>query len=192
MEPWDELDNEDGSDKDEGEANLALMAITPSEKKYESTFDSNSDGEDEVFSNLSHSNFISFIQEPMSRCQDKARITKTLKKEYDLLKEELKIYQNKVKSFEKDRITLVNTISDKNLSEHETTLQDLIITGLEKTKHASMIYLVSKSKGKCMGYNDKCAKVKAQLMKTSYASFSSNAQTGLKTCFVPASKKVKV
>ncbi|KAI5447676.1 hypothetical protein KIW84_015218 [Lathyrus oleraceus] len=48
MATWDELDNKDGSDKDEGEANLALMAITPSKTKYESTFDSNSDGEDEV------------------------------------------------------------------------------------------------------------------------------------------------
>lgn len=30
MKIWDELDDEYGSDKDEGEANLALMAMTPS------------------------------------------------------------------------------------------------------------------------------------------------------------------
>ena len=62
----------------------------------------------EVFSNLSHSDLTSFIQELISRCQDKARLMKTLKKECDLLKEELKISQNKVESLEKDHISLVN------------------------------------------------------------------------------------
>lgn len=31
MATWDELDNEDGSHKDEGEENIALMALTPSD-----------------------------------------------------------------------------------------------------------------------------------------------------------------
>lgn len=31
MEIWDELDNEDESDKDEREVNLTLMAMTPSD-----------------------------------------------------------------------------------------------------------------------------------------------------------------
>lgn len=37
METWDELDNEDNSDKDEEEANLALMALTSSDMEFEST-----------------------------------------------------------------------------------------------------------------------------------------------------------
>ncbi|KAI5431255.1 hypothetical protein KIW84_035431 [Lathyrus oleraceus] len=40
MATWDELDNEDGSNKDEGEENMALMAMTPSNIEYESTSDS--------------------------------------------------------------------------------------------------------------------------------------------------------
>lgn len=98
------------------------MATTPSYTKYESTSDSNLDEEDEVFSNLSRSDLISFIQELMSRCQDKARLMKTLKKECYLLKEELEVSQNKVETLEKDHITLVNKLSDKNLNEHEIDL----------------------------------------------------------------------
>lgn len=146
MVTWDELDNKDETDKDEGEANLALMATTPSNTKYESTSGSYSDGEDEVFSSLSRFDLISFIQELMSRCQDKVRPMKTLKKEYDLLKQELKISQNKVETLEKDHIILINK-ADKNLSEQEIALQDFIITGLERTKITSIIYGVSKIKG---------------------------------------------
>lgn len=57
---------------------MALMAATPSDTKYESTSDSNSDGKDEVFSNLSYSDLIYLIQELMSRCQDKVRLVKTV------------------------------------------------------------------------------------------------------------------
>lgn len=58
----------------------------------------------------------------MSRCQDKSRLMKTFKKECDLLKQDLKISQNKVETLKKDHITPVNILSDKNLNEHEITL----------------------------------------------------------------------
>ncbi|KAI5394891.1 hypothetical protein KIW84_061497 [Lathyrus oleraceus] len=76
---WDELDNEESSDKNEGEENLTLMALISSDTKYESTSDLESNEEDKVFSNLSRSNLISFIQDLMSRFQDNARDMKTLK-----------------------------------------------------------------------------------------------------------------
>ncbi|XP_050888860.1 uncharacterized protein LOC127094028 [Lathyrus oleraceus] len=189
MATWNELDNKDEFDKDEGEANLALMDMEPSNTEYESTLDSYLDEEDEVFSNLSRSNLISFILEPMSLCQNKQRLMKTLKKECGLLKEELKIPQNKVENLDKEHITLVNKLSNKNLNEHEIDLQDFIMTGIERTKLAYIIYGVSKSKGKDMSYNEN--KAKAQLIKTPNASPSSNSQTDLKTYFVPASDKGK-
>lgn len=105
MATWGELENEDESDNDEGEANLALMAMTPSYTEYESISDLDSDKEDKVFSNLSRSDLISFIQEIMSRCQDKARNMKTLKNECAVLKEELKFFQSRVKLWRK--ITLL-------------------------------------------------------------------------------------
>lgn len=73
----------------------------------------------------------------------------------------------------KDHITLVNKLSDKNLNEHEIALQDFIMAGLEITKPASIIYGVSKRKGKGLGYNENKAEV--QLIKISYAYPSSNA-----------------
>lgn len=63
--------------KDEGEANLALMALTSSGTKYESTSDLEFEEKDGVFSNLSRSDLISFIQDLMSHYQDKARDMKT-------------------------------------------------------------------------------------------------------------------
>lgn len=61
METWDELDNKDNLDKDKGAANMALVALTSSNTKSESTSDPKSEEEDEVIFNLSCSNMISFI-----------------------------------------------------------------------------------------------------------------------------------
>lgn len=38
----------------------------------------------------------------------------------------------------------MNKVSDKSLSKHEMTLQNFIITGIERTKLASIIHGVSK------------------------------------------------
>lgn len=48
MATWDELDNEGSSYKDEGEINLALMALVSFDKEYKSTSDLESEEEDEV------------------------------------------------------------------------------------------------------------------------------------------------
>ncbi|KAI5434233.1 hypothetical protein KIW84_021195, partial [Lathyrus oleraceus] len=92
-------------------------------------------------------------------------------------------------TLEKGHITLVNKLSDKNLNEREIALQECIISGMERIKFASIIYGVSKSKGKGMSYDKN--KDKAQLIKTSDVSPSSNSQTSKVTCFVPAFDKDK-
>ncbi|KAI5412653.1 hypothetical protein KIW84_057339 [Lathyrus oleraceus] len=48
METGDELDNEDNSEKQDGEANLAMMALISSDIEYELNFDSESNEEDEI------------------------------------------------------------------------------------------------------------------------------------------------
>lgn len=73
----------------------------------------------------------------MSRCQDKTKDMKTLKNKNDHLKEELKSYQDKIESLEKDHISQIKEISHKPLSEHEKYLQYFTITGLERTKTTS-------------------------------------------------------
>lgn len=98
METWDELDNEENSDKDEEQTNIALMDLTSLETKSNSDSGSEFEEDDEVFSKLSRSYLITFIQDLMGRCQDKAIYMGFLKKQYDLLKDELKSSQNKNES----------------------------------------------------------------------------------------------
>lgn len=80
MTTWDELDNEEEYKKDEEKANLALMDITSSEAKSEFDYGSEYDKYDEVFSKLSRSDIITFVQELIGRCHEKARHMKILKK----------------------------------------------------------------------------------------------------------------
>ena len=82
---------------------------------------------------------IIFIQELMSKCQEKARHMRTLTKQYDLLKEELKSTQSKNETHEREHIAPVRDVSDKVINNHEIALQGFILTGLEIGKLASMI-----------------------------------------------------
>lgn len=90
MESWDELEKEGESDKYEEEFNRFLMALTSSDTESDSG--SGSDCEEEVFSKLSRLDLISFIQDLMDRFQDKAIHIKILKRDYDLMKVELKFF----------------------------------------------------------------------------------------------------
>lgn len=69
MATWDELDNEYCLGREEGEANLELMALTSSDSEPKSDSGLESEDGDEVFSNLSCSDLISCIQDLMSHCQ---------------------------------------------------------------------------------------------------------------------------
>ncbi|XP_050889937.1 uncharacterized protein LOC127095267 [Lathyrus oleraceus] len=153
MKTWDELDNEEDTENCEEKVNLALMALTSSEAEPESDFGSKSEEEDKVFSKLSRFNLINFVQELMGSCQEKAihmKIQKK-KKQYELLKDELKFVQNKKEALEKDRIGLVKEMSNKPLDECELALKEFLINGFNRNKIASIIYGVSISKGEGLG-----------------------------------------
>ncbi|KAI5448721.1 hypothetical protein KIW84_015929 [Lathyrus oleraceus] len=62
---WDELDNEEDSKKDEDQANLSLMTLTSFEAELDSDSGLQSEEDDEVFSKLSHSDLIIFVQDLM-------------------------------------------------------------------------------------------------------------------------------
>lgn len=145
MKTWDKLDNEGDFDKGKEQTNLDLIALTSSETEYEEA--------NEVFSKLSLSDLITFIQDLMGHCQDKVRHMKILKKQYDLLKDKLKSSQNKNEALERDCIALIKENSNKPLHKREMSLQEFIITGFTKTKLASLIYGLSMSKGEGIGYS---------------------------------------
>lgn len=69
----------------------------------------------------------------MRHCKDKATHMKALKRDHDILKEELKIIKNKFEYLEDDHNALLNKVPDKTESEHEFFFQNVIITGLERT-----------------------------------------------------------
>ena len=82
MVTWNELDDEEDSDREVEEVNLALMALTLSNSEFGSGSVSELYKEDEVYSNLSCSNLIHSL---MSHCQDKTRHMKDDKKQLDFL-----------------------------------------------------------------------------------------------------------
>lgn len=137
MATWDELDNEKDSEKDKEEDNLALTTLTSSEVESNSYSGSECKEEDEVFYKLSRSDLITFIQDLMGRCKEKAIHLKIVKRQYDLLKEELNYVQNKNEALENDHIAIVKEVSDKRHDEHEMALQEFIINGFNRTKLAA-------------------------------------------------------
>lgn len=70
MATWDELGDEEYSDREAEEANLALMALILSDSEFGSGYESESDEEDEVYSNISR---YYIIHDFMSHCQVKTR-----------------------------------------------------------------------------------------------------------------------
>jgi len=69
--------------------------------------------------------------------------------------------------------------SGKTLSEHEIALEDFIISGIDRSKVAFMIYIIYKNNGKGIGFSD--GKSKEISLKTC----CEYIKGGLKTFFVP-------
>jgi len=85
----DKLDEESEYEKDDKEANLALMATTTSNAEPES-FSNDDDDDDVVFSKLVHEELVSAIKELVGCCINKSKNLKVLNMQYDLMVEESK------------------------------------------------------------------------------------------------------
>jgi len=85
MVTWDKLDEESKSEKDDEEANLALMTTTTYNAEPESDLD-----DDEVFSKLTHEDLVSAIKKLVGCCINKSKSLKVLNTQYDLVVEESK------------------------------------------------------------------------------------------------------
>lgn len=117
----------------------------------------------------------------------------TLKKIYDILKDDLNLSKEKIEKFEKEQITSIKDMSDKPLDKNELALQDFIIYGSEKPKLASMIYGVSKSKIESFGYHQKPYNpIIDILMKPSNPSSLSTAQKRLNAYFMHAAENGRI
>lgn len=129
----------------------------------------------------------------MGRCQEKFIHMKILKKQYDMLKEELNNVQSKKEFLEKDHIALVKEVYDKPLDDHEMALQEFILNGFNRTKLDCMIYGVSISKSECLGYSQKSFNHRFEtLSKPKDHSSLNSTKKGLNSYFVPAAENAKV
>jgi len=75
--------------------------------------------------------------------------------------------------------------SGKTLNEHEIALEDFIISSIDRSKVASMIYSIYKNNGKGIGFSDDKSK------EISLKTCCECIKGGLKTFFVPEGAKLE-
>lgn len=103
----------------------------------------------------------------------------TIKKQYGLIRDGLNFSKDKIDKLKKDQIALIKDMSDEPLNEYDLSLQEFFISGFNKTKFASMIYGVSRSKWEGFDYRQKSFNPRTEtLMRPSDPSSSSFAKNG--------------
>ena len=80
---------------------------------------------------------------------------KIIKKQYDLIRDELNFYKDKIEKLERDQIYLIKDMFDKPLDKYELSIQEFVISAFRITKLASMIYGIIIRKGEGLGYHQK-------------------------------------
>ncbi|KAK2443928.1 bromodomain-containing protein [Trifolium repens] len=150
---WDDLDQESDSVGEE-EANLALMATTSDQENSEHVADSDSEDEDEVLAKLSHSELIDSLKDALRLLTKKAGECKVLKKAYNNLTEKANeiIEQNESLKSRNEFMETHYVYDDKVPPEHEFVLQEFLISGMKRSKIASLIYHVSRNRGEGLGF----------------------------------------
>ncbi|KAK2456470.1 gag-protease polyprotein [Trifolium repens] len=145
---WDDLDQESDSDGEE-EANLALMATSSDQETSEHGNDSESEDEEEVLAKLSHSELIDSLKDALRLLTKKAGECRVLKKAYNNLTEKANeiIEQNESLKSRNEFMETHYVYDDKVPPEHEFVLQEFLISGLKRSKIASLIYHVSRNRG---------------------------------------------
>jgi len=170
METWEDLDNESGSDKedveDEAKVAMGLVATVTSEAEPES----DSEDENEVYSKILKEELIESLKELLSHFELITNEFKDLKQKYvDLMKQQeltlldlkaskegLKGFDFICKTYEEKLKYLCQKLQEKcdgkSLSKHEIALEDFIISSIDRSKVASMIYNIYKNNGKGIGF----------------------------------------
>jgi len=160
------LDNESGSDKDDAEDEaivvVGLVATKASEVEPASDVEPETDSKDEneVNSKTSIEELIDSLKEILTQLEHKTNELKYLKEKYvDLLKQhestllDLKESEKELQSFdficrnyEGELKYLCQKLKEKcegkSLSKQEVALEDFIISGIDRSKVASMIYSI--------------------------------------------------
>jgi len=201
MATWEDLDSESGSEKEEArdEANVAvgLVATLTSEAEL----DSDSEDENEVYYKIPREELVESLKELPTHFELRTNELKDLKEKYvDLMKQQestlldlkaseegLKGFDFMCKTYEEKLKFLCQKLQEncnrKSLSKHEIALEDFIISGIDRSKVAYMIYSIYRNNGKGIGFSD------GKPNEISLKACCECIKEGLKTFFVPEGAK---
>jgi len=203
MATWEDLDSESGSEKEEAEdeANVVMGLVATVTSKAEP--DSNSEDDNEVYAKIPKEELVESLKEFLTHFEIRTNELIDLKEKYIVLikQQESTLLDLKAsdeglrgldficRTYEEKLKYLVQKLqekcSGKTLSEHEIALEDFIISGIDRSKVASIIYSIYKNNGKGIGFSD--GKSREISLKTCCECIKG----GLKTLFVPEGAKLE-
>jgi len=172
MATWEDWDSESESDKDDADEDanvvVGLVATVTSEAEPES----NSEEENKVYYKIPWEELIKSLKELLTHFKLRTNELKDLKEKYvDLMKQQestildLKASEEGPRGFDficktcEEKLKflcqkLQEKCSGKPLSYHEIALEDFIMSGIDRSKVASMIYNIYKNNGKVIGFSE--------------------------------------
>jgi len=166
MATWEDLDSESGSEKEEAEDEVNVVVGLVATLTSEAEPDSDSEDENEVCSKIPREELIESLKELLTHFELRTNELKDLKEKYvGLLKQQestlldLKASEERLRGFDficktyEEKLKflcqkLQENCNGKSLSKHEIALEDFIISGIDRSKVASMIYSIYKNNGK--------------------------------------------
>jgi len=203
MATWEDLDSESQSDKDDDDEAakivVGLVATTTSEAEPKS----DSEEENEVYSKIPREELIESLKELLTHFKLRTNELKNLKEKYfDLMKQQestlldLKAFEEELRGFDficktyEDKLKflcqkLQEKCNGKPLSNHEIAREDFIMSGIDISRVASMIYNIYKNNGKGIVLSEEKSN------ETNLKAYCECIKEGLKTFFVPEGVKVE-
>jgi len=203
MATWEDLDSESKSEKEEAEDEANVVVGLVATLTLEAEPNSDSEDENEVYSKIPREEFNESLKELLTHFELRTNELKNLKEKYvGLLKQQestlldLKASEEGLRGFDficktyEEKLKflcqkLQEKCNGKSLSKHEIALEDFIISGIDKSKVASMVYNIYKNNGKRIGFSEE--KTNEINLKASYEC----NKEGLKTFFVPEGAKLE-
>jgi len=160
MATWEDLDSESGSENEEAEDEANVVVGLVASLTSEAEPNSDSEDENEVYCKIPWEELIESLKELLTLFELKTNELKDLNEKYvDLRKqqestllglkaseEELRGFDFICKTYEENLKFLGQKLqekcNEKSLSKHEIALEDFIISGIDRSKVASMIYSI--------------------------------------------------
>jgi len=204
MATWEDLDSESRSEKEEvwDEANVAVRLVATLTPEAEP--DSDFKDENEVYSKIPKEELVESLKELLTHFELRTNELKYLKEKYvDLMKQQestlldlkaseegLRGFDFICKTYEEKLKHLCQKIQEKcngkSLSKHEIALEDFIMSGIGRSKVASMIYRIYRNNSKGIGFSEE------KPNEISLKACCESIKEGLKTFFVPEGAKFEI